>query len=266
MKSKRILQLILVGIVVIVVAVTGFMYLKNSGEVKQQKTLTADISRNQATLNSGLIEKVEAEQQKAALEKQLAEAKALLSQQNFRSSAESIEYDRLLFSISDFTDLQITSLFATSPLDTKEEDVVYHLTTFTIFVSGKTPTSIFGSSYDSIKYSTDVVNNILAYVDKLATTKDFDTTMIQSVNIATSESMTDEQIATMITVINGLVRGEFAPEELEGKTEAEIIAMVQSKLAAKSPAEMQQLMDKAGWQGNASAVITIKIWTYEKGA
>lgn len=264
MKSNRKLGIILAGIIVVLLVAVGVLYFANSNKVKQHEELNDAIARNQAIINKGVTEKKAKEAEALELAKQLASAKQLLEQTNFRASAESIEYDRILFSIADSTGLQVTSLTATAPLDIKEGGITYQLTTFTIAVEGKTPGTIPGTAQDSTNYIATVVNNILAYTNTVAASADFDTAAIQSVNISAPEPMTVEEVTRLIKEINNTVKADLEASETEGKTDEEIDALVQSKLAGMSSTDIQRLLEKVGID-KPTAIITIKIWTY-KGA
>jgi hypothetical protein len=146
----------------------------------------------------------------------------------------------------------------------KETAVTYQVTTFTVTVEGITPTAIFSSGLDSTKYIDDVVGNILDFVHAVATSADFDTAMIQSISILPPEPMTDEEVGQLIEAIKNQIESKLTDTEKEGKTDEQIAAMVQGKLAAMSSSEIQWLMEEAGVD-KVTATITIKIWTY-KGA
>lgn len=264
MKSNRKLGIILAGIIVVLLVAVGVLYFANSNKVKQHEELNDAIARNQAIINKGVTEKKAKEAEALELAKQLAGAKQLLEQTNFRASAESIEYEGILFSIADSTGLQVTSLTATAPLDIKEGGVTYQLTTFTIAVEGKTPGTIPRTAHDSTNYIATVVNNILAYTNTVAASTDFDTAAIQSVNISAPEPMTQKEIDDMIDRINNEVESKLTNAEKEGLTKDQIDALVQSKLAGMSSTDIQLLLEKVGID-KPTAVITIKIWTY-KGA
>jgi hypothetical protein len=264
MKSNRKLGIILALIIVVVLVGVGVLYFANSREVKQQAELNDTFARNQANISKGVAEKQAKEAEALELAKQFASAKLLLEQTDFLASAESIEYDRILFSIADSTGLQVTNLTATAPLDMKEGGITYQLTTFTISVEGKTPGTIPGTAQDSASYIATVVNNILAYTNTVATSPDFETAAIQSVSISAPEPMTQKEIDDMREGINSEVASELTDAEIEDKTDVEIAQMVQSRLAAKTTEQIQVLLEKAGID-KPTAVITIKIWTY-KGA
>jgi len=264
MKSNKLLAFILAGIIIIALAGAGLLYFADMKEQDKQDSLNSQIASAQATIARSSQQKAEKQAEAVALAAQLVEAKALLEQTGFRSSAESIEYDRLLFQIAADTQLQVNSVSATAPLELKEGNITYRQTIFTVSLEGLAPGVIFNSPVDSSSYIDGVVDNVLAYVNTLTTGPDFDTAQIQSVNINAPEPMTVEEIATMIDAINSQVESELTEAEKAGKTEAEIAALVQSKLAAKTSAEIAKLIEEAGLD-KPTATITIKIWTY-KGA
>jgi hypothetical protein len=262
MKSKRILQFALIGVLVVVIAAAGFLFFANSSETKNQDQIQSEIDTNLARLNKGQIEYAALNTESAKLAAELASAQALLGEIDFKDAAESIEYDQILFSISDKTSLQIMSLAATPPLEVKEGDTSYKVTTFTIAVQGKSPVSLFRTVQESGKYNSDVVANILDFIHSIAVSDDFDSTYIESVSISASEPMTVEDITELIEKIYGIVLKEIPTSEIEGKTETVINALIEERLTAKSPVEIQALLDDAGLD-LPSALIVIKIWTYE---
>jgi hypothetical protein len=256
--------LVLGGIIIVFLVAAGILYAANSREVSKQEEVTDEITRNQAILSKGVAEKKAKEAEAATLAEQLASAKQLLEQTHFLASAESIEYDRILFSIANSSGLRVTSLTATPPSVKKENSITYQVTIFTVNLEGRTPGTLFSTIQDSTNYITSVVDNILAFINTVTTTTDFDTALIQSVNISTPEPMTAEEIGDMLESIKDSIRGDLTDAETEGKTDDEIDQLVNAKLAAKSPSEIQLLLEQAGLD-RPSAVITIEIWTY-KGA
>jgi len=216
--------------VVVFLGVAGFLYSANSREVNRQHDTTDAIAKNQAILAQGVAQKAAKQKEASDLAAQLASAKSSLAQVNFPVSAESIEYDRILFSIADSAKLQVTNLTATPPTDMKENTTVYQVTTFTITVQGQTPGTIFTTPDDSTKYVNSVIKGILAYVSGVATGNDFRSADIQSVSITAPQPMTDKQISDMNNAVNGLVRAGLTPADTQGLTEDQIAALVQSKL------------------------------------
>lgn len=281
MKSNRILQVILVALIVIFVAVGGYIYAADSKEKSQQNELIDSVSKYQAILNKGLTEKATKEKEAANLEKQLADAEALLAKADFRSSAESIEYDRIIFSLANASKLQIMNLNATPSLDVKEGDTTYQQTSFSVTVKGLTPDGIFSAMSDSAAYNYVVIANILDFVNKLATSPDFDTATIQAVNIISPEPMTDEDIQGLIEEIKGMIQEEIADEiealaekietdnediltdeEIDKLIETETFKLIEKTLNDKNVDEMRAYLEIVGLD-RPSATITVKIWTYE---
>ena len=198
MKSKRLQVFVLILVAVIVIAGAGVLYAADLGQVNRQSELTDSITRNQATLQNGIEQKRVKENELAELEAQLANSQFLIGSTEFLDSAESIEYDYILLSIADSTGLQVTNLTATEPLDIKEGDIIYKITTIDISLEGKMPEQVVHDTESSTNYINNTLNNILSYINKLASVEDFFTTDIVSVSISAPESMTEEDINDML--------------------------------------------------------------------
>jgi hypothetical protein len=263
MKSNKLLTIILAAIIIVSLAGVGLLFLMDMKEQDKHDALNDQISMAQLQIARGIEQKQEKEAEATALAAQLAGAEALLAQTGFRSSAESIEYDRILFQIAADTQLQVNGITATAPIDLKEGTITYQQTTFTVSLEGLAPGVLFSMPMDSTSYIDGVVNNILEYVNAVATSADFDTAQIQTVSISAPEPMTIDDISNMIESISGQVESELTDEEKEGKTDDEIAALVQSKLAAKTSSEIALLMERAGLE-KPSASVTIRIWTYRE--
>jgi hypothetical protein len=264
MKSNRKLGIILALIIVVSLVGIGVLYFANDREIGKQAEMTDAIARNQAIISKGIADKKAKEAEAVELAQKFADAELLIEQAGFRASAESIEYDRILFSIANSTGLQVTSLTATPPLDMKEGDIIYQLTTYTVSVEGKTPGTIPRTPQDSTNYIATVVNNILAYANTVVASEDFDTAAMPYVNISVPEPMTQEEIDDLIEGVNGFVQADLEESETKDLTEDQIVALVQARLTAKTTEQIQLLLEKVGLN-KPTAVITIKIWTY-KGA
>src|SRR4030042_1304767 len=91
MKSNKLLAFILAGIIIVALAGAGLLYFADMKEQDKQDGLNSQIASAQAQITRGAEQKKEKEAEAVALAAQLAEAKALLEQTGFRSSAESIE-------------------------------------------------------------------------------------------------------------------------------------------------------------------------------
>jgi hypothetical protein len=262
MKANRKLGFILAGIIIIVLVGVGVLYVLNNKALDRQDELNGTIASNQAILARATTGKQAKEAEAAVLQQQFDTAKQQLTQVGFRDSAESIEYDGILFSIARDTHLQVTSLIASAPVDLKEGSTTYQVTTFSISVEGITPTTIFATGQDSANYIAGVANSILAFVDTVANSPDFDTATIQSVNISAPEPMTNDEVTQLITDIKDEIESKLTDAEILNKTEAEVTALVQSKFAALSALDIQQFLEEAGLD-KPTGTITIKIWTYK---
>ena len=283
MKSNRILQIVLVVLIVVFAAAAGFLYKSNSSETNKQKGLNDTLAKNQATYNSGLTQKAALDKTAADLASQLASAKASLAGIHFRPSSQSIEYDKILYALADNAKLRLTSITATPPADFNEQNNTYQLTTFTVTVEGLSPDAIFSKTADDADYISTVINNILAFSNAMATSPDFDTAIVQPVNITVPELMTDSDVQALIDGINAKIAAEIkddinaltiqiqtdnadtlSQDQIDALVKTETAKLVAQTLSAKSADDVKALVEQAGVQ-SPSAIITINIWTY-KGA
>jgi Tfp pilus assembly protein PilO len=174
MRLSRTAWLIL-GIGVLVIAL-GTLYMVYSRQVSEQQELAASLSTAQARLPKVISDRQAAEAELTQWQDKLAEATSLLdkSQAQFPGSAESIEYDEVLFEIADSCDLEVMSLTASEPRDKKVEDVTYTVTTFEVEVRGE-------------------VDDILDFIHDIATREYFTTATVELVNIKVPEAAEDEE-------------------------------------------------------------------------
>ena len=283
MKSNRILLLILIAIIIVFGAMAGYLYTANNAEIKNQTQLKDTIATDQLTISKGITQKATLEQEAADIADQLASAKASLAGIHFRPAVESLEYDRILYSIADAASVRVTNLTATSPGNIKEENNTYQITTFTVTVEGLSPDVIFKSPGDDTSYLDAVINNILNFTNKIAASPDFDTAVIQSVDITESAPMTAADIQGLIDGINNKIAAEIqdqisaltaqiqtdntdtlTQEQIDALIKTETAGLVAKTLTAKTADEIKVMVDEASIK-RPSAVITIVIWTY-KGA
>ena len=265
MKSNRILQLILVVLIIVFVAVGGFLYYANSQDSKQPADLNASISRNQAIANKAIADKAAKDKEAATLAAQLAAAKAALAKINFRSAAQSIEYDRELIGFANDLKILTADVSATDLTDRKEGDNIYQVASFSITVEGLAPDKVFAAPADSTAYINANVTAILAFIDKIANSSDFDTAVIQSVNISEPKPMTDEQIAAKINSIKDLIRSKMTADETKDLSPEQVSALVDTKYTALAGDDLKRIIQQAGYDVT-QAIINIDIWTYKKGA
>jgi hypothetical protein len=128
-----------------------------------------------------------------------------------------------------------------------------------------------------------VINNILNFTNKIAASPDFDTAVIQSVDITESAPMTAADIQGLIDGINNKIAAEIqdqisaltaqiqtdntdtlTQEQIDALIKTETAGLVAKTLAAKTADEIKVMVDEASIK-RPSAVIVINIWTY-KGA
>ena len=280
MKSNRILQVVLIGLVVVFVAAAAYIYMANSRETNKQNQLKTTINQSQAIYTNGLTQKADLETTATDLANQLASAQALLAQSTFRSSAQSIEYDQTLYSLANASNLTITSLTSGIPSVVTVQATTYKVTTFNVSVTGLTPNGIFKKGADDVSYINSVVNNIMGFKTAINTSPDFDTAIIKPVTITEPTPMTDADVDSLITNINSMVAAQQAAAitaltaqikaaEQGTKTDDQIAAdittatnqLIAQTISADTPAVITALVAKAGVPA-PTATLTINVWTY----
>jgi len=279
MKSNRILQIVLVGLVVVFVAVAAYIYTANSSETKKQSQLKSTLNQSQVIYANGLAQKAALQTTATGLANQLAGAKALLAQSSFRSSAESIEYDRTLYSLAAASKLNVTSLTSSAPSSMVDQGTTYKVTTFTVNVVGFVPAAIFSKSADDTAYINSVVNNLNGYLQSIIASPDFNTAIIPNVDFAVPPAMTDDQIQSEITTINDFVTTQqqtaidaltlkiqtanaaLPPEQVTALVTTAINDLIAQTIKNATPAQLAMLITRAGIAA-PTAVITINVWSY----
>ena len=283
MKSNRILLLVLFAVIVIFGAVAGYLYTANKAEITNQTQLKATIAKDQVTINKGITQKADLDKAAADIAGQLESAQASLADIHFRPAVQSIEYDRILYALADVSKIRINKLTASPPMDIKELNNAYQLTKFTVTVEGLSPDGIFSATGDDTTYISSVVSSILDFTNKIATSPDFDTAVIESIDITEPNPMTADDVQGLIDSINAKIaagiedeitalatkiRTDYADtlttEQIDALINTETAKLIAATLAAKTPEEIKTMVDEASI-ARPSAVITINIWTY-KGA
>jgi hypothetical protein len=279
MKSNRLLQAVLLVLIIIFAAAAGLLYKSNSSEIQKHDDLVNTLSQKSLTYSKGLSQEDDLKKTGTALAKQLADAQALMAaNSNFRSSAETIDYDEELFNVTNAYKLQITNLTSAAPTTVLEKDTTYHVTTFMMTVAGLSPRGLFSSPADDRAYIAQVVSNILALTHSLSANNDFDTAVFPSVNYTVPAPMTDADIQDLIGNITDMVRVQIAdqikalPDKLKadnpGLTQKELDDLITTTtdkliadtLAAETPDQLAVMVDKVAIE-RPSAIITIDIWT-----
>jgi len=165
MRLSRTARLIL-GIGIFAVAFAG-LYILYSQQSGEQELVKESLVRAQVVLPNLVGERKDLQDKLTRWESELAAATLSLdkSQAKFPVSVESIEYSEKLFKIADGSKLQVMSLTASEPRDTKAGDITYAVTTFGVVVRGE-------------------VKDILGMVNAIVTSKDFTSATVEEVNIS----------------------------------------------------------------------------------
>jgi hypothetical protein len=194
-----------------------------------------------------------------------------------------VEYDRIIYALADTAKVRITNLTASAPSAVTDQNTVYQLTTFSFTAEGYSPDLIFTKADDDAAYLTLIDSNLLAFLHSISASPDFDTTIIQSVNVSNPTPMTDIDVQTEIDSINAKITLEnqaaitalttqiqtdnaatLTPDQITALVNAAVDKLVADALKAKSADDIKKLVDQAGI-ARPSEVITINIWT-AKGA
>ena len=161
----------------------GTLFMLHSQQSGEQEWLEDSLSVAQAALPQLISEREDLKSQLTQLESQLTQATSSLSSSKarFPKSVQSIEYDEALFDIAEDCDLQIIKITASEPRDEKVEDITYTTTTFEVVVrSEESPPSTVG---DFEIYIDETVDNILEFINIIATDEDFANATIELVNM-----------------------------------------------------------------------------------
>ena len=161
----------------------GTLFMLHSQQSGEQEWLEDSLSVAQALWPQLISEREDLEDQLTQWEGELAKATSSLSSSKarFPKSVQSIEYDEALFDIADDCDLQIIKITASEPRDKKVEDITYTTTTFEVVVrSEESPPSTVG---EFETYIDETVDNILEFINIIATDEDFANATIELVNM-----------------------------------------------------------------------------------
>ena len=179
MKLSKISWLILgIGILLI-----GFisLYMVYRGQVSAQAGLNQKIAAAQATLPKVVSEREGLEGQLTKLKNDLARITSLLSsaKAQFPKSVQSIEYGEILFKMASDSHLDIVQFTASPPESTaagskETKEVTYSVTLFEVGVEGG-------------------VDDILDYVNTIATSENFTTAAVEPVDIVIPEPLTESE-------------------------------------------------------------------------
>jgi hypothetical protein len=180
--SKTALVVLGIGIFILVFAILFVMY---SGQNGEQEQLNNRLATTQGLLPGLVTEKEDLAGQLAQQQAELDKASAALdkSEARFPKSAESIEYDEVLFKLAGECDLLVTELTASEPVKegVKGTDISYNVCTFTAVVQNAD--SPPGNAADFEVYIDQTVGKVLDFIHLVATTPDFDVATVRVVSI-----------------------------------------------------------------------------------
>lgn len=186
--SKTALLILGIGFFVIASAALIMLHSQQSGDAEQLEDSLAMTQGLHTRLTS---EREALDSQLIQLQNQLDEAESAFrrSKANFPKVVMSIEYDEELFMIADDYDLEIMSLTASEPCDTKVEEITYDTTIFEVEVRGE-------------------VANILSFINNIATGGYFTAATVELVNMEVPEPDQDEQPSAVIKLVIYSYEGE----------------------------------------------------------
>jgi len=194
--SKTALIVLGIGIFILGFAIIFVLYSGQSGE---QEQLNSRLATTQGLLPGLIAEKEDLAGQLAQWEDELDKARVALdkSEARFPKSAESIEYDEVIFKLAGDCDLLVFELNASEPdkEGVKGTDITYDVRTFTVVLENVD--SPPGNAGDFEIYIDQTVDKVLDFIHLVVTTPDFGVATVQ------------------VVAIDGLE----PPEELEGGEE-----------------------------------------------
>ena len=205
------------GIGILIIAAIGLFMLYQQ-ESQEQEWLNEELAAAQTEVPKLASERANLESTLTELEDNLAQAisKLKTAKAVFPALVESIEYDEQLFKFAKDNELDIFIVTATEPGDNivpvevedediEIEDVTYFVTYFNVEVKGQVPETVFGTEEGHKAYIDNTVDDILNFINTIATHRDFTTATMETVAIFIPEPLTEEELA-----------------ELEEMTEAEV--------------------------------------------
>jgi hypothetical protein len=180
--SKTALLVLGIGIFILAFAIIFVMY---SGQTGEQEQLNNRLATTQGLLPGLIAEKENLAGQLAQQQDELDKASVALgkSEARFPKSAESIDYDEVLFKLAEQSGLLIVELTASEPAKeaVKGTDVSYDVSAFTVTL--RNADSAPASAGDFEVYIDQTVDKVLDFVHLVATTPDFGVATFKVVSI-----------------------------------------------------------------------------------
>ena len=162
------------------VIVLGSLFSVYRGQASEQQELERSLSVAQVTLPKLISEQEDLESQLSQLKSKLTQAISRLNaaKAELPKSVDSIEFDETLFKIANGCDLKITKLTASGSGDKKVEDITFSVTSFSADIEGE-------------------VDDILEFINEIATDEYFTNATVTLVNMDVPEEETEEPSATI---------------------------------------------------------------------
>jgi hypothetical protein len=180
--SKTALIVLGIGIFILVFAIIFVMYSGQSGE---QEQLNSRLATTQGLLPGLIAEKEDLAGQLAQWEEELDKARANLdkSEARFPKSAESIEYDEVIFKLAEDCDLLVVELTASESAKerVKGTDITYDVRTFTVVLENADSPPSSAGNFEV--YIDETVDKVLDFIHLVVTTPDFGVATVQVVAI-----------------------------------------------------------------------------------
>ena len=181
--------------IIIFVIIIGSLYMVNNREKQEQRQLDDNFLVVQASLEKSVSDKTDHERQLTQLKTQLSDLESELAQatsllndtkESFPRSAESIEYDEVLFSIAHDSGVQIVKIKVSEPID----EIIK------IAVSELTDQEVENVTYSTIRFEVELegeVTALLDFINSIATGEHFKAATVEQVNIRIPEPVMEEE-------------------------------------------------------------------------
>jgi TolA-binding protein len=166
------------------------LYVVYQGQAGERQDASDRLAEAQAALPAAVSDKNDAESRLGQLEDELSQLQSDLVQMDAElaqaelalaqvkimlpDSVESIEYGEKLFALVDSSNLVVTILNASEPIEVQIEGITYSTTTFTLEVRGE-------------------VANILNFISAAVADNDFKTAVLEPISMTIPELLTDTE-------------------------------------------------------------------------
>jgi len=181
--------------------VVGAIFLQRMNAERQEsgEKLAEQMETAQSLLPQLTAEREDYENQLTSLEAEMATVRVVAeeSKQVFPNSAESIEYDEIIFLMAHDRDLEIVHLTASEPSSTSTGDINFVTTVFSISVRGKPIATSFDSTTTYREFIYGTVSDILDFINGIAIDEDFASATLDSAEISVPSVLFEAEITGM---------------------------------------------------------------------